>query len=138
MLLHVSCVAIDHKGVLIAGPSGAGKSDLALRLIDDGGLLVADDQTELQIENKRLMASPPIAIAGFIEVRHVGLLKMPYAKKVPVALYVDLAPLEEKRERLPDEETIGLLGSLVRRLRLPGLTASAPAKIRAFLIHGGN
>ena len=31
--------------MLLRGPSGAGKSDLALRLIEAGGRLVADDQT---------------------------------------------------------------------------------------------
>ena len=33
--------------MLLLGASGAGKSDLALRLIDDGARLVADDRTIL-------------------------------------------------------------------------------------------
>ena len=45
--IHASCVALAGKGVLILGDSGAGKSDLALRLMDDGARLVADDRTEL-------------------------------------------------------------------------------------------
>ncbi|MBA3881078.1 MAG: aldolase, partial [Sphingobium sp.] len=43
--LHVSCVAIGDRAVLIEGRSGAGKSDLALRLIDRGARLVSDDYT---------------------------------------------------------------------------------------------
>ena len=38
---HATCVALAGQGVLLRGPSGAGKSDLALRLIDGGGALVA-------------------------------------------------------------------------------------------------
>ncbi len=45
--IHASCVAIGNKGVLLLGKSGAGKSDLALRLIDGGAKLVADDRTIL-------------------------------------------------------------------------------------------
>ncbi|MBT7294587.1 MAG: serine/threonine protein kinase, partial [Rhodospirillaceae bacterium] len=43
-LNHATCIALAGKGVLLRGFSGAGKSDLALRLIDGGAKLVADDQ----------------------------------------------------------------------------------------------
>lgn len=133
MLLHASCVAISGKGVLIAGPPGAGKSDLALRLIDEGAQLVADDQTELKIENGMLTARAPSTIRGMIEARHVGLLEMPYAIQAVVTLYVELVSAEEKLERLPETETISLLGIPVQKLRLPAFAASTPAKIRAVL-----
>jgi serine kinase of HPr protein (carbohydrate metabolism regulator) len=132
-LLHASCVAINNKGVLIAGPPGAGKSDLALRLIDEGAVLVADDQTELKIRDGGLIASAPAAIRGLIEVRHVGLLKLPHAAEAPIALYVELAGMDQKLERLPGEEHIMLLDHPVRRLRLPAFAASTEAKIRTLL-----
>src|SRR3546814_13743382 len=44
--IHASCVAAGNGGVLILGNSGQGKSDLALRLIDRGARLVADDRSE--------------------------------------------------------------------------------------------
>jgi len=44
ILVHATAIAIDGRAVLLRGPSGAGKSDLALRLIDAGARLVADDQ----------------------------------------------------------------------------------------------
>ena len=47
LLLHATAVAIDGHAVLLRGAFGSGKSDLALRLIDAGARLVADDQCEL-------------------------------------------------------------------------------------------
>ena len=66
MFVHATSVALKHRGtwqaVLLRGPSGAGKSDLALRLIDAGGRLVADDQTHLAVRGhgkaRRLIATP--------------------------------------------------------------------------------
>ncbi len=55
--LHASCVSIAGKGVLLLGVSGSGKSDLALRLIDSGAILVADDRVDIA-------SSPSPALAG--------------------------------------------------------------------------
>ncbi|HEU0118072.1 MAG TPA: HPr kinase/phosphatase C-terminal domain-containing protein [Alphaproteobacteria bacterium] len=133
MLLHASCVAIKDKAVLLVGPAGAGKSDLALRLIDGGAQLISDDQTELQLKGDALIAAAPTSIAGLFEVRHVGLLRMPHSKVGTVALYVDLAGIDQKLERLPEADSIILLDRSVLRLRLPAFAASTPAKIRAVL-----
>ncbi len=135
MLIHASCVAIDGKGVLLSGPPGSGKSDLALRLIDSGAQLVADDQTELRMDGDQLIATPPTTIAGMFEIRHIGLIKMPHAAKAAVALYVDLVPMDETLKRLPGPATINLLDRAVPRLRLPAFAASTPAKIRAALLY---
>ena len=51
--IHAGCVMLGRKGVLLLGPSGAGKSELALRLIDDGARLVADDRTDLFVRRAR-------------------------------------------------------------------------------------
>lgn len=134
--VHASCVTINNKGVLIAGPPGSGKSDLALRLIDEGAVLIADDQTELRTEGDTLIASAPATIAGLIEVRHVGLIKLPHATTAPVVLYIELTDLDQKLDRLPEEGHILLLDHPVRRLRLPGFAASTPAKIRVMLNAG--
>ncbi|MDE2029074.1 MAG: HPr kinase/phosphatase C-terminal domain-containing protein [Alphaproteobacteria bacterium] len=135
MLLHASCVAVGGKAVLLAGPPGIGKSDLALRLIDGGARLVADDQTALRIEDGVLCAAPPPAIAGMIEIRHVGLRRTDFAASAPVALYVELAPMDAVLERLPDPESMLLLERRVPMLRLPAFAASTPAKIRAALAY---
>lgn len=135
MLIHASCISIADKGVLIAGPPGAGKSDLALRLIEAGAELVSDDQTLLQIENDNLIASAPPSIVGLMEIRHVGLLKLPNARKAPVVLYVDLSIPNDVLERMPAPQTLNLLDRSVPRLRLPAFEASTPAKIRAILLY---
>lgn len=133
MLIHASCVAIENAAVLLAGPAGAGKSDLALRLIDEGAQLISDDQTLLMEKNGALLASPPDTIQGLFEVRHVGLLQMPHVPAAIVRLYIELVPLSQNIERLPDEEFMTLLDVRVRRLMLPSFAASTLAKIRAAL-----
>jgi serine kinase of HPr protein (carbohydrate metabolism regulator) len=133
MLLHATCVAINGRAVLITGDAGVGKSDLALRLMDAGAQLVADDQVELKSEQGRLMAAPPAPIAGLMEVRHVGLMRVPSVTNVAVSLYIELLASSERLERLPEVESILLLDHPVRRLSLPSFAASTPSKIRAAL-----
>jgi len=131
--IHATCVSIGGKGVLIAGKSGSGKSDLALRLIDAGAMLVSDDRTVLSLLDGALMASPPPQIAGMIEVRGLGILRVPYDSSVNVTLHVRLVDETEKPERLPEEENIVLMGLAVRSIGLHAQEASAAAKVRAFL-----
>ncbi|ARJ66271.1 serine/threonine protein kinase [Magnetospirillum sp. ME-1] len=128
-LVHGTCVAIAGRGVLLRGPSGSGKSDLALRLIDGGALLVADDQTRLERDGGTLLASPPATIAGMIEARGLGLVRLPHLARVPLVLLIDLVRPSEV-ERLPEANTLELLGLPVRHLRLAPFEASAAAKVR--------
>lgn len=94
MQIHASCAAREGAGVLILGPPGAGKSDMVLRLIDRGFILVADDR--VIIENG--LASPAASLAGLIEVRGLGLLRLPFQAPVRLALAIELT---EQPERLP-------------------------------------
>jgi hypothetical protein len=87
---QATCVAIGGRCVLIEGAPGSGKSSLALALIDRGALLVADDGVLLRGDGAALLASPPPAIAGKIEVRNLGILEMPVAGPAPVALLIML------------------------------------------------
>ena len=77
MLVHGTCIEIDGLGVLLRAPSGGGKSDLALRLIDDGAHLVADDQVQLTARAGRLVATAPLRISGRMEVRGLGIVEVP-------------------------------------------------------------
>ena len=77
--VHGTSVALGGDGILLQGPSGSGKSDLALRLVDAGALLVADDQTELALVGDGVLMRAPGVIAGRIEVRGLGILRVPSA-----------------------------------------------------------
>lgn len=117
-------------GVLLRGPSGAGKSDLALRLIDAGARLVADDYVEIERHGDHLVARPPITIAGMLEVRGIGVLNQDYLTSAPLGLIVDLVPAEAV-ERLPEvPPTEDVCGLAVRRLSLNPWEISAAAKVR--------
>lgn len=132
MTLHATCVALGDRGVLITGPSGSGKSDLALRLIDDGAKLVADDLTTLRAEDGGLLALAQPRLAGKIEVRGIGIMPVPSTPKVRLVMEVALAPSAEI-ERLPEPETAQYLGVALPRVTLDPFTASAAAKLRLAL-----
>lgn len=132
MLIHATTIAIGGKGVLIRGPSGSGKSDLALRLIDAGAKLVADDQTEITRRGKHLVASAPKTIAGKLEVRGIGIVTLPAIKHARLALAVDLVQPGQV-ERLPEPEWVELLSVKLRLIRLAPFEISAPAKLRVAL-----
>lgn len=130
--IHASTVAIDGQGVMILGASGAGKSDLALRLIDRGAVLVADDYTELTCDGGALIASAPVTIGGRIEVRGLGIVPMPRAERVPVALAVHL---QTSVERMPEPASEAFAGASVRFLPLDPRPASAPILVELALRH---
>lgn len=127
--VYGAAVALGGAGVLLRGPSGAGKSDLALRLIDAGGVLIADDRVDLTVEAGRLLASPPAVIAGLLEVRGLGIQRTPWLSSAPIALVVDLVR-PETIERMPTPATTLLLGVRLPALRLDPWPASAVAKLR--------
>ncbi|MCH8861489.1 MAG: HPr kinase/phosphatase C-terminal domain-containing protein [Proteobacteria bacterium] len=133
-LEHASCIALGGKAVLIRGPSGSGKSDLALRLIDGGAELLADDYTLLTRDGEQLIAAPPDKIAGRIEVRGVGLVCMPSASDLPVALVIDLVGRDDV-ERLPAPRDTEIEGVRIPLLELWPFAASAAAKVRLVLEH---
>ena len=127
--VHATCVSIDGWGVLLRGPSGAGKSDLALRLLDSGAQLVADDYTELTREGDRLRAQAPSILHGLFEVRGLGVLQLAARDSVLVAAIIDLVP-ENEVERMPADDYFAFLGVSVPLFRLAAFEASAPAKVR--------
>ena len=140
-LVHATCVAFAPPdgcagaggeklfGVLLRGPSGAGKSDLALRLIDRGWRLVADDQTELRRVGRGLYAAAPTTIAGRMEIRGLGIVDMPSAARAELCLVVDLVEAAAV-ERLPEPSFCELLGVRLRCLALDPFAFSAVAKLR--------
>jgi serine kinase of HPr protein (carbohydrate metabolism regulator) len=131
--VHASCVQLHGVGVLLLGPSGSGKSDLALQLIDAGARLVADDQVAIERRAGRLFGSPAAALAGLLEVRGLGIVRLPCCAAAELGLAVEL-DLAGACDRLPDPATnYPLLGLTLPCLRLDPRAASAGAKIRLAL-----
>ena len=129
---HASCVGIDGKGLLLLGESGAGKSDLALRLIDGGATLIADDQVIIRLHGDRLMVSAPDTLRGLIEARGVGILRLPYLPEIPLTLAIHLVG-PNKQERLPEAAFFHCFEKQVPLLSLHAFDPSVCAKIRLFL-----
>ena len=81
--------------MLLLGPPGSGKSDLVLRLLDRGFVLVADDRVEVADG----CARPAAALAGLLEVRGLGIVRLPFVAPVRLALAVTLgAPADRMPE----------------------------------------
>lgn len=130
--IHGTCVEFEGRGVLLLGPPGAGKSDLALRLIEAGGTLVADDRVVLERRGTTVAASAPPELRGLLEVRGLGLRRVPAKGETTLALVVELKPAEEI-ERLPEPSTVELAGVDLPAVALAAFEASAVAKIRLAL-----
>ena len=143
--IHATCVRLGRAGaafgappdagVLLLGKSGAGKSDLALRLIALGATLVADDRPDLYVRRGKLYARPPARLAGLVEVRGIGIVKLPHAPRVCVTLVVELG---WEATRLPDHRRYRLPAGLALpaaaappMVKIAPFEASAPAKIVA-------
>lgn len=130
--LHGTAVVVGGRGVLLLGPSASGKSDLALRLIDRGAVLLADDYVLVSALDGELHLAAPPAIAGLLELRGVGLLRLPFVDSGTARLLVDLA---RPPERLPEPGTTGLHGVYLPRIGLRAFEASAPLKVERALAH---
>ena len=126
--IHGTAVMSQDRAVLLRGPSGSGKSDLALRLMDRGFILVADDQVLLSRDDDQLIAQAPSALAGLIELRGLGLIRMPYCARARIGLVVDLVSPDEV-ERLPEPMAIEFLGLDIPCLRLHAFDATTALKI---------
>ena len=125
MQMHASCAARDGDGVLLLGASGSGKSDLVLRLIDIGFCLVADDRVDITDG----FASPPASLAGLLEVRGLGILRVAHLPQARLRLAVALA----QPARLPEPRRVReVLPALPADLSLPlvEIDPAAPSAAR--------
>ena len=129
--IHASAVLIGSKAVLIRGPSGAGKSHLVwdlLQAASQGALpfarLVGDDRVHVEAHAGRLLVRPAPALAGMIEIRGLGIRRLPYEPVAAVALVVDLAAADAARHP-PEEAAKAVIDgvSLPRLAVAPGTPA---------------
>lgn len=141
-LVHGTCVALGNRAALLRGGSGAGKSDLALRFMalpregELQPLLVADDQVWVETRSDgSLMASPPQAIAGKIEIRGLGILEVPFVAEAPLKLVCDLVGGKDV-PRMPPEpwERTVIMGVAVAVVKLDPFEVSAPLKLKLALL----
>ena len=137
VIVHATCVALGGHGALLTGPSGAGKSDLALRFLSVSpewlgarAALVADDQVILRRQDKQLIASCPTPLTGRIEVRGLGIAKLPNVCQEAVLKLLVYLDRQTCSPRFPDHqdwETI--LGLAMPRITLDPWELSAPMKL---------
>lgn len=128
--IHTTCISLKGKGVLIFGAPGSGKSDLALRLIrHEGAILVSDDRTDIEIEDNKVIAHTPPKIAGLLEVRGIGIQKMPYSNKAEIKLAIELVKDFKEVERLPEERFSEIGGIKIPCIKLYPFEVTAADKI---------
>lgn len=116
-MLRANCtaVAIGSRAVLVEGPTGSGKSSLALALIDRGATLIGDDGIALETVGGTLVAGPPPATRGKLEIRNVGIVELE-STAAPVAI---LLQLSEEAPRFVDRpEWIDIHGIAIPSVRL--------------------
>lgn len=141
MIRHAGLIARRVQGIwrgaLIEGPSGVGKSDLALRALDQGFVLVADDRTVTFVSGGRLYGRAPDALAGLVEVRGVGVLPRPHRAFCRIDLLVRCVDRPQAVERLPDPIFEVIEGVSTPVLDLWPLEPGGPGKIRRVFEHLG-
>lgn len=144
-LLHGTAVALDGKAALIVGPSGAGKSDLALRFLSSSQALydaqfeqrlVGDDQLYASVtERGGVVLRPPDNLAGLIEVRGVGIVRVPHIPCAELSVVVTLVSGDEVN-RLPEMPSphTNILSVSVPSISLWAFEPSAPQKLYLALV----
>lgn len=136
---HGTAVAIGGYGALLMGPSGSGKSDLALRFLSCGlalaneaqpPALVGDDQILISQESGKLMLRPAETLAGLMEVRGLGIVKMAYVGQAELCLVIKLGDAQSV-PRMPEAPlpVTSILGLDVPTLSLCARETSAAEKL---------
>ncbi len=142
--IHGTALSIGGKGVLLRGAPGVGKSSLALRLIDQPGFglgdsllrarLVSDDQVLVERIGDGVWMTPPVVLAGKLEIRGMGIVELDHRPEAELHMIVDLDP-HENLERMPEHIDLKteILGVWVSFLSLNSADPAALAKIRSAL-----
>jgi serine kinase of HPr protein (carbohydrate metabolism regulator) len=132
-VLHATLVALwkggRWNGVLLRGPSGAGKSALALRCLEGGWGLVADDRALVWSSGGRLYGRAHPNLEGLVEARGLGILPVPHLDWVEIRLTADLVHEEGAVERMPEPASVDVAGIVLPLVALWAHDAAAPAKL---------
>jgi len=127
--IHASAVLTGAHAVLIRGPSGSGKSRLAYALISAAASgafpfarLVGDDRVHIEAAHDRLLVRPAERLAGLIEIRGLGIRRLPYEPVARVGLVVDLAAADAARLPPAEASVAEVAGVILPRLAVaPGM-----------------
>ena len=129
-LIHATLIEYAKKGVLLRGKSNCGKSDLALRLImNKNARLVADDIVILSNENNQIIGKAPDNLRGLLEVRGIGIVKLPYVEQITINLIADLVENDSLIERMPKDAQENIFGVEIKKIDLYAKENSAPDKV---------
>jgi len=120
MQIHGSCASRSGDGVLLIGPPGAGKSDLLLRLLARGFDLVADDRVDIE-DGVARSASP---LAGLLEVRGFGIVRLPHVASARLALVVELGTTAARLPAPVRDPALGL-----PLVHIDATAAAAPERV---------
>ena len=133
--VHATAISLPAGGVLLTGPSGAGKSSLAYRLIArHTARLVADDRVRLVAHENALYAEPPARLAGLMEVRGIGILRMDYLARAQLDLAVELVAADAV-PRIAEPHYLESKGCQLPLIRLHAFDSDIQAKIDLALSH---
>lgn len=130
-LLHASAVALDGAAIMLRGPSGSGKSTICLALIEHyGAQLIADDRlyADTDTDTDTVMLRPHDGLAGLIEMRGLGVLRMAHLPTARLALVVELVAADAV-PRIAPMATTEIAGCAIALLRLHGHDPYTPLKI---------
>jgi HPr kinase/phosphorylase len=135
--VHVTAIANAGRAALLRGPTSTGQSDLALRclmqapttLLSHTVELVSDDQVLIERAGQLLLVRAPPALRGLLEVRGVGIMRMPAIESGHLSLVVDLVAAD-KVERLPEARRNVVVADVpVPCLEIAPFEMSAPFKL---------
>ena len=136
--LHGSAVAAGEHALLITGATGSGKTTLALEMIALGAELIADDRVCTRPERTgpdgagRLWLSAPPNIAGLIEIRGFGLVRLAARPGAALRLIADLDHGEDARMPPRRERVLsGIACPVILCKGRPGLAAALICLLRA-------
>ncbi len=132
LLLHATAIAIDGRALLLRGASGSGKSDLALRLIDAGARLVADDQCELYRRGEEVIVRAPADDRGSSRCAASASSGSTRWPRRP-SRWSSIWSRRRIVERLPARQTEAILGLALPRDCGRAVRTSAAAKLRLAL-----
>ena len=122
--IHATAVLVGAKAVLIRGEPGSGKSRLALRLLETAGRelpfvrLVGDDRVYLEGRAGRLVVRPPQELAGLLEIRGTGIVRVPFEAAAVVGLVIELGQPADRMPAAESRKTL-LEGVPLPRLAVP-------------------